>query len=229
MSRIPCLACRSGLICVICAAGILGTRPVQAQFVPGSYYSDAGVYGLAAAASYNATQQQAYTADRQRKQTAAMASSLAWQNINRTARTEALSQPAMVPDAGQAARDWMFQNAAPRPAYRGSASLPPMASSSPGPAVKEIMRWPTILKDPQFDADRAGVEYPFRRAYSGGEPLSVADYERIILASNQMKVTLKSFEPQLLEAEYQVAEQYLDSLIADAKKRIQARQEEGKK
>ena len=129
----------------------------------------------------------------------------------------------------------MFQRSAPsRPSrYSGRpVSLPTaelaMATTSKkaekAPAPKEIMLWPTILKDSRFDADRAGVEAFFRRSYSDGRPLSAADYQGIIDSVSKMKVSLKSLEPQMVDSEYAAVDNYLDSLIEDAQKRIRARE-----
>src|SRR3972149_2170138 len=233
MRPIHHLICRYVVFCTAYLSLALYTFPVKAQFVPGgNYYSDAGVMGVATAAYQSAAQQQAYTANRQMQMTSSMARSAAWQNINRSMQTQAMSRPSSVPDTAQAARDWMFQNTAPKGYSRRPATLPPVSMSSPAPAVetsvqaapREIMLWPTILKDPLFDDDRAGVEAPFRRAYADGKPLSIADYEGIIKTVERMKVSLKSFESQLVASEYDAVEQYLDSLIEDAQKRIKARE-----
>ncbi len=86
------------------------------------------------------------------------------------------------------------------------------------------MLWPTVLKDSVFDADRAIVEAPFRRSYADGKSLSIEEYQTIIKTVEKMKTTLKGMAAQLVESEYLAVEKYLDDLIADAQKRIQARE-----
>ncbi len=91
-------------------------------------------------------------------------------------------------------------------------------------APREIMLWPTLLKEDRFDGDRTDVEAPFRRAYADGKPLTVEDYQGIIKTVDNMKTTVKGMKSQLVEEEYAAVQKYLDDLIADAQKRIQARE-----
>jgi len=208
----------------------------QAQFVPGrnyySYYPDAGVMGLATSAYSSAVQQNTYMQDRQLQATSSMARSLTWQNINKSMQAEASARAAAVPDSGQAARDWMIQNtASSRPARRPMtlpanelAVVTPSRESVKPAAPKEIMLWPTLLKEQRFDEDRSDVEAPFRRAYADKKPLTIEDYQMIIRSVEKIKATVKTMESQLVETEYTSVQKYLDDLIADAEKRIQARE-----
>ena len=91
------------------------------------------------------------------------------------------------------------------------------------------MLWPTLLKDKRFYEDRTNVEAPFRLAYSKGRPISVDDYLMIIKTVENMKADVKSMESQLVETEYNSVQKYLDDLIADAQKRIQAREATGER
>jgi hypothetical protein len=222
----------AGLAILICCV-----PPAQAQFVPhGYYYPDMGVMGAATAAYSSAAQQNLYMQDRQLQQTTSGARSQAWQNINRSMQMEASARPATVPDSGQAARDWMYQNAPSSRTARRPMTLPstdmalvtPARETSKPAAPREIMLWPTILKDQRFNEDRADVEAPFRRAYADGKPLTIDDYQGIIQAVEKMKATIKGIESQIVEPEYTAVEKYLDDLIADAQKRIQAREGVGK-
>jgi hypothetical protein len=86
------------------------------------------------------------------------------------------------------------------------------------------MLWPTLLKQQRFEGDRADVEAPFRRAYADGKPLTIEDYQGIIKAVEKMKDTVKGMESQLVETESTAVQKYLDDLIADSQKRIQARE-----
>jgi hypothetical protein len=216
------------------------TAAADAQFVPAPYYySDAGVIGAATAAYQSAAQAQAYAENRQLQATSSMARSLAWQNINRTMQSEAMSRPATVTNSAQAARDWMFQNApssryASRPMTLPRTSMAMLESAdvaqptdeeTASTASQEIMLWPTILKDPLFDKDRASVEAPFRRAYADGKPLTIEDYQNIIKTVENMKATVTTLKSSLVESEYASVQKYLDELIADAQNRIRAREE----
>ncbi|MGW8256579.1 MAG: hypothetical protein ACWGMZ_03740 [Thermoguttaceae bacterium] len=201
------------------------TGSAEAQFVPGPYYyQDAGVVGSIAASFDSAVQQRGYNQNRQLQATSSIARSLAWQNINRSMQNQAMSRPAAAPDTAQAARDWMNQyesstsRYASRPMTLPQTTYTPVSSAESRPKAppKEIMLWPTILKSSAFDDERASVEEPFRRSYADGKPLSVEDYQKIIETVNNMKATLKTMKPQLVELEYNAVEKYLDDLIADA-------------
>jgi hypothetical protein len=226
-TRIIALNCAGLAILIFCAL------PAQAQFVPyGGFYPDMGVIGAATAAFSSAAQQNVYMQNRQLQQTTSAARSQAWQNINRSMQMEASARSAAVPDAGQAARDWMYQNAqssrtALRPMTLPStdmAMVTPTREASQPAATREIMLWPTLLKEQRFNDDRADVEAPFRRAYADGKPLTIADYQGIIKSVEKMKATVKGMESQIVEPEYTAVEKFLDDLIADAQKRIQARE-----
>lgn len=86
------------------------------------------------------------------------------------------------------------------------------------------MLWPTLLKEQRFDGDRADVEAPFRRANVDGKPLTIADYQGIIKTVENMKDTVNGMKSQLVEEEYAAVQKYLDDLIDDAQKRIQAKE-----
>jgi hypothetical protein len=238
MKSITCKTSLAGRFWAGLAILLYAALPAQAQFVPGpGYYPDMGVMGSVTAAYTSAAQQNAYMQNRQMQMTSSMAKSQAWQNINRSMQAQANMQPASVPDSGQSARDWMFQHSAPsRPARRPMtlpatemAAVVPTREPTKPAAPKEIMLWPTILKEQRFDSDRTDVESPFRRAYADGKPLTVADYQGIIKAVENIKATVKSMESQLVEEEYTAVQKYLDDLIADAQKRIQAREGAEKK
>jgi hypothetical protein len=223
----------SALIWVGSAILLFCALPAQAQFVPHGYYSpDMGVMGAATAAYTSAQQQNAYMQDRQLQATTSMARSQSWQNINRSMQAQASSRPATVSDSGQAARDWMYQNAPPSRSTRRPMTLPstdvamvaPTRESSRPAAPREIMLWPTLLKEDRFDGDRADVEDPFRRAYADGKPLTIEDYQGIIKTVEKIKATVKGMESQLVETEFTAVQKYLDDLIADSQKRIQARE-----
>jgi len=104
------------------------------------------------------------------------------------------------------------------------AVVTPARESAKAAAPKELMLWPTLLKEQRFDENRGSVEAPFRRAYADGKPLTIDDYQAIVKTVEKMKATVKSLESQLVETEYNSVDKYLDDLIADAQKRIKARE-----
>jgi hypothetical protein len=242
MNPIRCKASFTARIWVVLAVLIFDSLPAQAQFVPrrsyggGGYYMESGAMGLATSAYSTAQGQNAYMQDRQLQASSSMAKSQAWQNINRSMQSEAASRPTMVTSSGQEARDWMFQHeATSRPARRpmtlpasDMAAVTAVREPDRPAAPKEIMLWPTLLKEDRFDGDRADVEAPFRRTSADGKPLTIADYKGIIKTVDSMKVTVKGMESQIVEEEYSAVQKYLDDLIADAQKRIQAREGTGK-
>jgi hypothetical protein len=245
MNPIRCKASFTGRFCVALAVLAFCVPPAQAQFVPrrggfggggGYYYPDMSVMGLATSAYSTAQGQQAYMQDRQLQATSSMAKSQAWQNVNKSMQMEAASRPASVPDSGQVARDWMFQHdASSRPARRpmtlpasDMAAVAPVRETDRPATPREIMLWPTLLKEDRFDGDRTDVEAPFRRANADGKPLTIADYQGIIKTVESMKTTVKGMESQVVNEEYDAVQKYLDDLIADAQKRIQAREGSGK-
>jgi hypothetical protein len=243
MNPIRTKASFSGLFCVALAVLAYCVPPAQAQFVPrrgdfggGYYYPESGAMGLAVSAYSTAQGQNAYMQDRQLQATSSMAKSQAWQNVNKSMQMEATSRPASVPDSGQVARDWMFQQeAASRPARRpmtlpasNMAAVATVREPDRTATPREIMLWPTLLKEDRFDGDRTDVEAPFRRSNADGKPLTVEDYKGIIKTVENMKAAVKGMESQIVDEEYAAVQKYLDDLIADAQKRIQAREGAGK-
>jgi hypothetical protein len=239
MNPIRCKASFIARIWVVLAVLVFDALPAQAQFVPrrgdfggGYYYPDSGAMGLAVSAYSTAQGQNAYMQDRQLQAASSMAKSQAWQNINRSMQSQAASQPAAVPDSGQAARDWLFQHDTPsRPARKpmtlpasDMAAVTPVREPDRPAAPREIMLWPTLLKEDRFDGDRTDVEAPFRRTNADGKPLTVEDYQGIIKTVEDMKTAVKGMKSQLVDEEYAAVQKYLDDLIADAQKRIQARE-----
>jgi hypothetical protein len=220
-----------GLAVIVCSALSAEAR----QFVPGpsyAFYPDAGVMGAVTSAYQSAAQMEAYNQNRQLQAATVSARSQAWQNINRSMQTAAATPTGAVPDAGQSARDWMFQNA-PRSRPVGRPVSLPVTDMAAAPATqisrpetqREIMLWPTVLQEQRFDGERAAIEAPFRRAYADGKPLTIEDYQAIIRTVEKMKSDLRTMAPQLWEGEYAAVEKYLDDLVADAQKRIQARKD----
>jgi len=185
----------------------------------------------------NAAYQQAAAQQRAYQAQSSMARTSAWQNINQSMAQQASMQTQSMLAQRQSSKDWWYDVQARKlaeskasPSYRPM-SLPysegPDASSprspSQKPAVQEIMIWPTLLKNPEFDELRSKIETPFRRAYADKKPLTADDYRGILQAVDEMKVKLQSMSSQIIESEYAAVEGYLNELAADAQKRLEAR------
>jgi hypothetical protein len=157
----------AGLLSLGLTSLVIFAPPARAQFVPGGYYyPDMGVMGAVSSAYTSAAQMRSYDQNRQMQMQSSMAKSQAWQNVNRTMQAEAYNRPSTVPDSGQAARDWMFRNAAPTRVAQRPMRLPStdvaaisaqqdfMQEPAKRTVPKEIMLWPTLLKEPIFADDR---------------------------------------------------------------------------
>jgi hypothetical protein len=222
-------------------AGMLWAGTAEGQFVPYPCYDGGWAGGMALySSSYqSAAQQQVYQQNRQSQDRSTMARSQAWRQINNSMTAQAQSRTQSINQQNQSAQDWWYQTQLQQAARRPSASSwapPPQgnvpaaaqttevaAAAPPQSASQEIMTWPTLLKGEQFAERRNLVEAPFRRGYANHQPLSVADYEGVIAAVKEMKATLALMKPQLLSAEYETVEAYLNGLISDAEKRLASR------
>jgi hypothetical protein len=163
----------------------------------------------------------------------------AWQNINQSMAQQADMRTQSMTADRQSAKDWWFQTQAQQVASRQARasyqpmSLPPLSDGtfddsaskprSQASAPKEIMIWPTLLKNSQFDDYRNEVEAPFRRAYADKKPLTADDYRGILNAIDKMKIKLEGMSLQIIESEHATVNGYLDELAADAQKRLDAR------
>ena len=229
----------------IVVAVSMQVEAVNAQFVPrrhiggynGGYYGyDAGIYPDIN--KTNAAYQQAWTQQKQYQGQTVQAQTSAWQNINRMAAQQASMQTQSMQAQRQSSQDWWFQQqsrklaeskagASPQPMFLPSTIYAEPAAPVNNPpsqaAAKEIMIWPTLLKSPMFDALRAKIESPFRRAYADKKPLTADDYRGILQAIGEMKTKLESLSSQVVESEYAAVEGYLDDLATDAQKRLDAR------
>ena len=97
----------------------------------------------------------------------------------------------------------------------------PLPGMVPTGTSSDVIRWPAILTDSRFAAEREQIEAPFRRALSGGPTPTVADYRTIIAASEQMKVKLRGMAPELIASEYLVLDSFLDQLEGEGRGRIE--------
>jgi hypothetical protein len=134
----------------------------------------------------------------------------------------------------QSARDWWFQTqqqqTAERSARASARSLPPLAYSSVGNAAvpsapahtDSLIRWPAVLAEPQFAAERATIETPFARFAHSRVPVTAAEYESIIATAATMRQQLDFLAAQITAAEYIAATKFLDQMAGEARERIAA-------
>jgi hypothetical protein len=235
---------RTNLIVAILVALGLHVGTASAQFAPrrnlggnrgGGYYGGYDTTIYPDINQTNAAYQQSYTQNRQYQGQVASARTSAWQNINQSVAQQANSQTQSMLAQRQSSKDWWYEQESRKLAQsqaRGSyqpRSLPaagyadPAVPASQTPSQPEIMIWPTLLKSPAFDALRAQVEAPFRRATADKQPLTADDYRAILRAIEEMKAKLGSLASQVVESEYAAVEGYLNELAADAQKRLDAR------
>jgi hypothetical protein len=221
----------------ILAAMLVQTGAASAQFSPrrsyggyrGGYYeSDPVIYPNIN--QTNAAYQQAASQAKQYQASSSMARSSAWQGINQSLAQQANYRTQTMQAEKDSAKDWWFQQQSMQMAQRKAGSYRPTnlpesdyAGTDEQPAAREIMLWPTLLKDPAFDELRAEIEAPFRRAHAANKALSADDYRGILKSIDAMKKMLKQISSQVLESEYSAVVSYLDELAADANKRLAAR------
>jgi hypothetical protein len=147
----------------------------------------------------------------------------------------------------QSTRDWWFEHQVQaaqrsRPPFQPAAAAPgttpnefsPSAVQPPKPdqfgeamtwprivgRSAGIIKWPQVLEDPQFAAQRARVEAPYRNRTTAGRP-TVKDYQQMIDAAAQMKTILKGMAPAITPIQYQEAANFLDILAAEAHTRAE--------
>jgi hypothetical protein len=130
----------------------------------------------------------------------------------------------------QAGRDWWFQveqqQAAQRQAQASRYAAMPTgfesapASSAPKVAT-DIIQWPLLLQAPQFAAQRAQIEAPYRRSSKGLSRPTAEDYQAMVKIAERMKETLKGMTANITAQEYFDTEAYLDQLAAEARKRLE--------
>lgn len=127
------------------------------------------------------------------QQSAAMQS-----GIQNTMSLDAQQRAQLIYAQQQSDHDWLaqsqLQQAAARQllAMRYSGMLAPAVATTtttdptmPEPAL-DVFRWSFVLQAPQFAAERARVESPYRRTAKSGKPLTAKDYRDINAAVEQM-------------------------------------------
>ncbi len=155
-------------------------------------------------------------------------------NIRNTLETQADMRSQSILNQQQANRDWWFQvqqqqmaqrralSAGAGPAAR-QAFVPPSTASRTASAATDIIPWPPVLCDSRFAQQRALVEAPYRRDDGMRTKPTVADYENIIKAVDQMKDILAGMTSEILAEPYLHAEKFLNQLAAEARERIEKR------
>jgi hypothetical protein len=141
--------------------------------------------------------------------------------------------------AQQDRRDWWFQvqqqqNAQQQTRRYAMPAMPSMPAAPSGggfesvgvetgaPEVAtDVIKWLPVLCDPQFAADRAKIEAPYRRSSQGLSRPNADDYRGMIVTTEQMKATLKTMAAEISAQDYLSAEAFLDQLASEARGRIQ--------
>jgi hypothetical protein len=196
----------------------------------GGYWDDgaAGVMGAyTSTMNYNTTRNIA-EANRLAGQRAAMQQNALMQGgIRSTLTSQAENRSQDIINRQQSNRDWWFQvqqqQIAQRRAMPASAGAAPVAgfeaaAASPQVAT-DIIQWPQVLWGPEFAADRAKVEAPYRRTPKTNP--TNADYQNMIDAAANMKMLLGKITANISAQEYLGAGKFLDQLTAEARGRIE--------
>jgi hypothetical protein len=222
---------RQASLTVILMSGLLAfAATAQAQFWPrhhGGYYGgdDMGVWGAYASAIESSTSRQIAEQNRLAGAQAAMQQNAALQNnIRNTMTSQAQERTQDLLAQRQSNRDWWFQVQQQQTANRlalaarsaGVEAIPAVAPRYEAPT--DVIKWLPVLCDPRFAEQRAAIEAPYRRVPK--QQPTVADYEKMIDAAQQMKVTLGQMTAEISAQEYLNAEKFLDQLAAEARGRI---------
>ncbi len=136
----------------------------------------------------------------------------------------------------QANRDWWFQvqqqQVAQRQAAASRYAVPPAgfaaapagfeAASVPAApkANSDIIKWLPLLQAPQFAAQRAQIEAPYRRSSKGLSIPTAEDYRNMLKAVGQMRVTLKGMTNDITAQQYLDADAFLNELAREINDRL---------
>ena len=197
-------------------------------------YGGDGAWGAYTSALNNATSRNVAEQDRLAGQNAALQQRAMMQSgIRNTLTTQAQTRTQDLLDRQQSNKDWWFQvqqqqlaqrqTVAARP-YVGQAPVAGFESAAPARAQPEaatdIIKWPSVLRDPRFAQQRAAVEAPYRRAPKGEAIPTVEDYQNMIEAAAQMKTILGQMTAEISAQDYLNTMKFLDQLAAEARGRI---------
>ncbi len=210
----------------------------QAQFWPGyGYFGGYGAWGAYSAGMENAVTRNVYAQDQMAGQLAASRQMASMQsNIRNTLDTQAQMRSQAINNQQQSNRDWWFQvqqqqmaQQRAMPSGGGSASAEALVAAAEMvkqptetqyKADTDIIRWPPILCETQFAAQRAIVEAPYRREPNGKANPTVEDYQNMIKATDQMKAMLSDMASEISAQVYLQTEKFLNQLAAEARERI---------
>jgi len=126
----------------------------------------------------------------------------------------------------QADRDWWFQTqqqqVAQRQALAAQLALIKAAEGfdSATPAALDLIKWPSVLRDPQFAERRARIENPYRRGSKVPSTPTAKDCQEMIETAGQMKMILKGMAANISARDYLDAEAFLDQLAAEARGKL---------
>ncbi len=227
--------CRITILAVACHVAF-GASLAMGQFgyyprADGGYSGD-GAWGLYSSAATYAATSRAYEANRLASDRAALAQSeLVQGNIRNMQTAQAEYRTQDIVGQQQANRNWWFQvqqqQAQRQPTYAGRTTYAAPVSgfeSAPSTAVAatdSIIKWPPLLCQPEFAKQRALVEAPYRSKGAKADP-TVADYETMIEAVEQMRAIMRQMATTLVAQEYLDTDAFLTQLAAEAQGRIEA-------
>jgi hypothetical protein len=208
-----------------------GSRGGRAGYGGYGDYGDAGVMGLyTSTLSYDTSRNIAQSNRALGQQAALQQRAMVQSGIRNTLSSQAASQTQNILAQQQSNRDWWFQvqqqqvaqrQATSAASSRGSAPVVGFESAVPAAAPAadtDIIKWLPVLCEPQFAAERAKIEAPYRRDPKTNP--TPADYQSMIEAAEQMKVILGQMTAEISAQDYINAEKFLDQLAAEARERI---------
>lgn len=201
------------------------SRPHYYGWYGGYGYNSAFViYDLSAAG--NARR---YVAQSERllgQQIAAQQTATMQTSIRNTLEADAQRRYYDIRDQQQASRDWWLaaeqQQMAQRQARAAElAAAKAMASEgAAGSAAMDLIQWPFALRAPRFAEQRVQIEAPYRHGSKIPSTPTARDYQNMIEAAGQMKVTLKQMVRDVSAEDYLSAEAFLDQLTTEARGKI---------
>lgn len=161
----------------------------------------------------NSARQQTAEIHQRRETTDQLRMSLATQQSNRLA---AASQRAYVPPAGVPSLPAGPTMPLPQDKPDGkTVDAPPTSEKIP---TSGEMRWPTVLRESQFDQPRSELEKLLTAAHQSTAGLTSAEYEEIHGAAEKMRSILRSMAHELSAAEFLWVDEYLQNLAKQADK-----------
>jgi hypothetical protein len=206
----------------------------------GGYGDDAGVMALQASATSQAAASRAAQSNRMMGQNIALQQNAMMQSgIRNTLSSQASAMTQNVGSQRQSDRDWWFQvqqqQMAARPSYGSSSPVlascgfgasPPQGGFAPVGAEPEVamdvIKWPTVLQEPEFASRRALVEAPYRRSPPALSVPTANDYRDMVKTVDEMEAILEwrlTVKDGLETSVYQQAKAFLEKLGQEASER----------